>query len=473
MFMRCTGSTSSSSAPTNGRWSANEHTLFLEALNLYGREWKRVADYIKTRNSAQIRSHAQKYFAKLEKESAKGIHGGAAAIHGDHVVLADAYSHGSKKKKKRKRRQPSNTLGKKIKVSQYNGTHDLLCLRTGSLSSSSSSGMGDYDEYDNDDNANFHDDNDTSDYDYNQSIAMVNQYNDRREERGSGGRFRTIQSERSVSPTFYNRRYVNGSSSPKTARVRVQGGTPYLEEPKLQLDADMSQMSALLRKRELIVQKQSSYKNHAGYTKDILLTISNIDENIQQLYQNACNANKPCMCRRLCHVVHCRACNTTTTTATATAASTDDDTSTLNFNEQPGCVTTRRNLLFLVQSSFKAHSIPNNTFEKSMLSRWNVIKMDLDNVETNKSSISMYETAQIFAGMSQEAQARLQDLNETELTAVQVLVGTRMGLKPIKSPIKLTNPQPSPTPQTESRRASLPNSPQSEQTELGGLKTTP
>ena len=473
MFMRCTGSTSSSSAPTNGRWSANEHTLFLEALNLYGREWKRVADYIKTRNSAQIRSHAQKYFAKLEKESAKGIHGGAAAIHGDHVVLADAYSHGSKKKKKRKRRQPSNTLGKKIKVSQYNGTHDLLCLRTGSLSSSSSSGMGDYDEYDNDDNANFHDDNDTSDYDYNQSIDMVNQYNDRREERGSGGRFRTIQSERSVSPTFYNRRYVNGSSSPKTARVRVQGGTPYLEEPKLQLDADMSQMSALLRKRELIVQKQSSYKNHAGYTKDILLTISNIDENIQHLYQNACNANKPCMCRRLCHVVHCRACNTTTTTATAAAASTDDDTSTLNLNKQPGCVTTRRNLLFLVQSSFKAHSIPNNTFEKSMLSRWNVIKMDLDNVETNKSSISMYETAQIFAGMSQEAQARLQDLNETELTAVQVLVGTRMGLKPIKSPIKLTNPQPSPTPQTESRRASLPNSPQSEQTELGGLKTTP
>ena len=61
--MRCTGSTSSSSAPTNGRWSANEHTLFLEALNLYGREWKRVADYIKTRNITQIRSHAQKYFA--------------------------------------------------------------------------------------------------------------------------------------------------------------------------------------------------------------------------------------------------------------------------------------------------------------------------------------------------------------------------------------------------------------------------
>jgi hypothetical protein len=34
---------------------------------MYGREWKRVAADIKTRTSAQIRSHAQKYFAKLAK----------------------------------------------------------------------------------------------------------------------------------------------------------------------------------------------------------------------------------------------------------------------------------------------------------------------------------------------------------------------------------------------------------------------
>ena len=71
MFMRCTGSTQNdkSSKPINGRWSNNEHAMFLEALNLYGREWKKVAVHIQTRSCAQVRSHAQKYFKKLEKET--------------------------------------------------------------------------------------------------------------------------------------------------------------------------------------------------------------------------------------------------------------------------------------------------------------------------------------------------------------------------------------------------------------------
>ena len=59
----------------------------LKALNEYGREWKKVAKKIKTRSSAQIRSHAQKYFQKLSKERKAGLHGGAAALHGSHVVL--------------------------------------------------------------------------------------------------------------------------------------------------------------------------------------------------------------------------------------------------------------------------------------------------------------------------------------------------------------------------------------------------
>ena len=50
-----------------GRWTQKEHQDFLVGLTLYGREWKRVARHIRTRTSAQIRSHAQKYFAKLGK----------------------------------------------------------------------------------------------------------------------------------------------------------------------------------------------------------------------------------------------------------------------------------------------------------------------------------------------------------------------------------------------------------------------
>jgi SHAQKYF class myb-like DNA-binding protein len=51
-----------------GRWTKEEHQAFLQGLKVYGREWKKVAKNIPTRSSAQIRSHAQKYFAKLAKD---------------------------------------------------------------------------------------------------------------------------------------------------------------------------------------------------------------------------------------------------------------------------------------------------------------------------------------------------------------------------------------------------------------------
>lgn len=53
---------------TTGRWTHEEHQAFLEGLKIFGREWKKVADRIPTRTSAQIRSHAQKYFSKISRE---------------------------------------------------------------------------------------------------------------------------------------------------------------------------------------------------------------------------------------------------------------------------------------------------------------------------------------------------------------------------------------------------------------------
>mmetsp|Transcript_28515 Transcript_28515/g.40066 ORF Transcript_28515/g.40066 Transcript_28515/m.40066 type:complete len:565 (+) Transcript_28515:439-2133(+) len=53
---------------TSGRWTHEEHQAFLEGLKIFGREWKKVAERIPTRTSAQIRSHAQKYFSKLARE---------------------------------------------------------------------------------------------------------------------------------------------------------------------------------------------------------------------------------------------------------------------------------------------------------------------------------------------------------------------------------------------------------------------
>lgn len=52
----------------NGRWTKEEHQRFVEAIKAHGKNWKKVEEFVGTRSGAQIRSHAQKFFLKLEKE---------------------------------------------------------------------------------------------------------------------------------------------------------------------------------------------------------------------------------------------------------------------------------------------------------------------------------------------------------------------------------------------------------------------
>ena len=49
-----------------GRWSEEEHNKFLEGLVIYGVNWKNFKLLIKTRDSTQVRSHAQKFFHKMK-----------------------------------------------------------------------------------------------------------------------------------------------------------------------------------------------------------------------------------------------------------------------------------------------------------------------------------------------------------------------------------------------------------------------
>jgi len=48
-------------------WSPEEHQRFVEAVRLYRRDWKQIEKYVGSKNVIQIRSHAQKYFMKLQK----------------------------------------------------------------------------------------------------------------------------------------------------------------------------------------------------------------------------------------------------------------------------------------------------------------------------------------------------------------------------------------------------------------------
>ncbi|KAL3720662.1 hypothetical protein ACJRO7_005474 [Eucalyptus globulus] len=52
-------------------WSREEHELFLEGLEKYGKgDWKSISrNCVKTRNPTQVASHAQKYFKRLKNNS--------------------------------------------------------------------------------------------------------------------------------------------------------------------------------------------------------------------------------------------------------------------------------------------------------------------------------------------------------------------------------------------------------------------
>lgn len=93
------GSSSAASAKggeNTGRWTAEEHRLFLQGLEQHGKGWKKIASLIKSRTVVQIRTHAQKYFQKLAKARQNGeegeiamdgrgpggVHGGGMGPHG-------------------------------------------------------------------------------------------------------------------------------------------------------------------------------------------------------------------------------------------------------------------------------------------------------------------------------------------------------------------------------------------------------
>mmetsp|Transcript_31521 Transcript_31521/g.54629 ORF Transcript_31521/g.54629 Transcript_31521/m.54629 type:complete len:124 (+) Transcript_31521:274-645(+) len=44
-----------------GRWSDEEHSIYLDAKKRFGRDWRKISEAIRTRVPSQVKSHDQKY----------------------------------------------------------------------------------------------------------------------------------------------------------------------------------------------------------------------------------------------------------------------------------------------------------------------------------------------------------------------------------------------------------------------------
>lgn len=71
-----------------GRWSQDEHETFLNGYYQFGRNWKRIALMIPMRNHIQVRTHAQKYFKKMNKRKRSNQN---VQIMPVNALLADVY----------------------------------------------------------------------------------------------------------------------------------------------------------------------------------------------------------------------------------------------------------------------------------------------------------------------------------------------------------------------------------------------
>ena len=98
-----------------GRWTDEEHEKFLQALQIYGKNWNKVHRHVGTRTSAQTRSHAQKYFNKLMKKGSR--------VGGNHESMKkgedSSHSGGSNKGKNYKQEEEEQSYdGREISIDE-------------------------------------------------------------------------------------------------------------------------------------------------------------------------------------------------------------------------------------------------------------------------------------------------------------------------------------------------------------------
>jgi SHAQKYF class myb-like DNA-binding protein len=73
-----------------GRWTDEEHKVFVRGLRKHGKNWSIISQMVRTRTTVQVRTHAQKYFIKQQRAGLDPMEGVGSTVDGGDDVTSTA-----------------------------------------------------------------------------------------------------------------------------------------------------------------------------------------------------------------------------------------------------------------------------------------------------------------------------------------------------------------------------------------------
>jgi len=80
------------SIPKQGRWSADEHSKYIKAVELFGKNWKKVSAYVETRTPSQVKTHARSLENAKKREKKKKKKKKEERVAYDYLAKKKAYT---------------------------------------------------------------------------------------------------------------------------------------------------------------------------------------------------------------------------------------------------------------------------------------------------------------------------------------------------------------------------------------------